>query len=56
MDNGQNKKYSFDPLDVEIAKIWLASQDLSAVTPEQAKLKFYEILQKLERIYPERWD
>lgn len=45
-----------DNLDIEIAKIWLASQDLSAVTPEQAKIMFFDALHKIEKQNIERWD
>lgn len=30
-----------DDIDIEIAKVWLAGQDLRSMTPEQAKEKFF---------------
>lgn len=45
-----------EKLNVEIAKIWLASQDLSNVSPEQAKIMFFEALHKIEKQDIERWD
>ncbi len=45
-----------DDIDIEIAKIWLAGQDLRSMTPEQAKEKFFEAVHKMESVTPERWD
>lgn len=45
-----------DDIDIEIAKIWLAGQDLRSLTPEQAKEKFFEAVHKMESVNPERWD
>ena len=45
-----------DALAIEIAKIWLAGQDLSDKTPEQAKIIFFEALYKIEKCNVERWD
>ena len=45
-----------DPLDIEITKIWLAAQDLSNVTPEKAKIMFFDALHRIEKQNVERWD
>lgn len=34
-------------IDIELAKIWLAGQDLSQMPPEQVKVTFYDALYKI---------
>lgn len=45
-----------ETLDYDLAKIWLAKQDLSNCTPEQIKEMFLDQLRKLEAVNVERWD
>lgn len=45
-----------DTLDYDLAKIWLAQQDLSGKDPLQIKEMFLEQLRKLHDAQPERWD
>lgn len=45
-----------DGIDIELVKIWLASQDLSGKTPEETKEMFFDALHRMEQVKPERWD
>ena len=47
---------STDEINYDLAKIWLAQQDLTNCTPEQIKNKFFDQLRKLEQANGERWD
>ena len=40
----------------ELAKIWLAGQDLTAKTPEQVKEMFVDAMQRIHAHNVERWD
>lgn len=43
-------------IDIELAKIWLNGQDLKMKTPEEVKLLFFDAVQKMSKVNPERWD
>lgn len=43
-------------VDYEIAMLWLKGQDLSEVTPEQAKELFFDALHRIQQTNVERWD
>lgn len=43
-------------IDLELAKIWLAAQDLNGKTPEETKSMFFDAVQKMSNVTPERWD
>ena len=45
-----------ETLDYNLAKIWLAQQDLRDKTPEEIKAMFLTQLRKLEAANVERWD
>ncbi len=45
-----------DTVDYDLAKIWLAQQDLKEATPEQVKRTFFDFMHKLETVNVERWD
>lgn len=40
----------------EIAKAWLAGQDLTSVSPAEAKQMFFKALHEIETTNVERWD
>lgn len=43
-------------IDIELAKIWLNHQDLEGLTPEEVKSLFFDAVQKMSNVNPERWD
>ena len=43
-------------IDLELAKIWLAGQDLRECAPEQVKEMFFCAVRKMEAVISERWD
>jgi len=43
-------------VDYEITKIWFAGQDLSNVSPEEAKKIFFDAYHRIEKTLVERWD
>lgn len=45
-----------DTVNYDIAKIWLAHQDLKSLTPEETKEMFFKCLHDLEAKNVERWD
>ena len=45
-----------ETLEYDLAKIWLAQQDLSNKTPKEIKEMFLTQLRKLESANVERWD
>lgn len=45
-----------ETLNYDLAKIWLAQQDLNCKTPEEIKDMFLTQLRKLEAANVERWD
>jgi len=42
-------------VDYEIAMVWFSNQDLSNVSPEEAKKMFFDALHKVESTNVERW-
>ena len=45
-----------ETLEYDLAKIWLAQQDLNNKTPKEIKEMFLTQLRKLEAANVERWD
>ena len=55
-EGGESHEKVPETLDYDLAKIWLAKQDLSDCMPEQIKEMFLDQLRKLEAVNVERWD